>query len=255
MLFGRDKQADILLIFVGNYFVASGVSLAGVKFSSATVINLPELAFAVLAGFLFLANFYVYHRNIGENGMSLSVGVMRGAVIIPTIFSAIVFSDRPGLLGVIGIAVLLFAFGILTGKQRLRNLVWIAVLFVVTGMTDVSLKVFSALGKTPQSLFLYFLFSSAFVLTLVWYLSRGKKAPLSSLFYGFALGIPNQLSSLFFLKGLVVVPASLAFPLVSSGIVTLSILTDALLWRKRFSRVHLLALVLLIAGIVLINLR
>ncbi len=255
MLFGRDKQADILLIFVGNYFVAAGVRLAGTDLTALPVLGWTELALAGIAGFLFLADFYTYNRNIGVNGMSLSVGVMRGAVIIPILFSAIVFAEKPGLPVIAGIVILLIAFRILTGKQKLMNILWILLLFVITGLTDISMKIFSAWGKAPQNLFLYVLFSFAFVFTLIWYLQSGRKAAVRNLFYGFVLGIPNQLSSLFFLKGLDSVPATIAFPLVSSGIVTLSILTDALIWKKRFTGTRILALILLILGIVLINLR
>lgn len=255
MLFNRDKNIDILVVFIGNYFVAAAVSLSSARLSTHPSISLPEFALAIFAGALFLYNFFVYHANIRINGLSLSVGVMRSAVIIPTLFSALIFGDLLKGSTAFGIGILILAFWILTGKQKLHNFIWIGLLFLITGATDISLKLFSHYGKAPQGLYLCFLFSSAFLCTLIWFLFTRRKPPLKSLLYGFVLGIPNQLSSLFFLKGLDSVPATIAFPLVSSGIVSFSIISDAILWKKRFSLSHYIALSLLILGIVLINLR
>lgn len=253
-LFNRSGKRQIVSTFLGNYFVAAIFSLLMAD-HSVQWISWVELGFAFFAGSLFLYNFFVYYRNIGLNGMSVSVSIMRIAVIIPIVLSIFLFVEKPGIFKILGICAALCAFWLLKENRKLANLAWILLLFVITGATDLSLKIFTEYGGMDDNLFLFFLFSAAYVFTLLWILLDSKNFDLASLGLGFLLGIPNQLSSLFFLKGLATVPAVLAYPLTASGIVLLSIASDSLIWKKRFSLYQRIAFLLLIIGIILLNLR
>ena len=254
VLFNR-KKADILVVFLGNYFVAAMVSLANSPLKTKPTISPMILALAAFAGFLYLFNFFVYSHNTKINGLSISTGVMRAAVIIPTLISALVFGDKISLWTASGIAVVIFSFLLLIGKQKLHNVLWLLLLIIVSGATDLSLKIFSVFGHTPRNVYLFFLFSASYIFTLIWFITTKRKLDWKVLLMGFVLGIPNQLSSFFTLKGLETVPATIVFPIVSSGIVLGSILSDAIFWRRKFSKTDYLALALLIGGIVLINLQ
>ncbi len=254
MLFHRFKKSDIVVIFLGNYFVASLFSLLNSK-KPITAINILELSFAAFAGFLFLYNFYVYHKNIQLNGLSLSVGAMRMAVVIPIIISLIVFSDPISLTSGIGIFVILISFWLMKERHQLHNVVWITLLLIITGTTDTSLKIISVYGTMNKNLYLFFLFTASFVFTLVWISIQRRKVNWESILMGFGLGIPNQLSSQFFLKGLESVPASIAYPLVASGIVFASIVCDSVFWKRTFSSKQRVAFAMLIIGIILLNLN
>lgn len=254
MVFNRRKDNDIVVIFLGNYFVAAIFSLLNSR-RAIVNINWLELAFAAFAGFLFLYNFFVYHKSIVINGLSLSVGVMRTALIIPVLLSVLIFADRLSLLSGIGILIVLASFWLLSEKQKLRNIIWIGALFLITGATDISLKIVSVFGKMDQNLYLYFLFSAAYVFTLIWIIWQKRQIKWQSILFGFALGIPNQLSSLFFLKALQIVAAPVAYPIVASGVVLISIISDIVFWRRRYTLKQRFAFVLLILGIVFLNLQ
>ncbi|MDZ4120995.1 MAG: hypothetical protein U1C33_01145, partial [Candidatus Cloacimonadaceae bacterium] len=254
MIFNRNSKTDIVVVFLGNYFVAALFSLSSTRSLSGSV-SWQELAFAALAGFLFLFNFFVYHKNIQINGLSISVGVMRIAVIIPIVLSLYFFRERISSVASLGIAFALVAFWMLSEKQHLRNFIWLAILLLITGATDITLKVFSEYGLMDRNLYLFFLFSASFVFTLGWIVAQKRMVNYSSLLYGFVLGIPNQMSSRFFLMGLNTIPASIAYPLVASGIVLVSILCDGLFWKRRFNVRQRFAFGILILGIVLINSR
>lgn len=253
MLFQRKQAQDIFVIFLGNYFVATLFSLYNAK-SSMSIPRVGELLFAVLAGAMFLINFVVYNTNIRKNGLSLSVGVMRSAVVIPVLLSVWWFSDPLSLQAIMGITVLLLGFGMLSDRQKIGNLLWILLLFGITGLTDMSLKVYFELGKIDKNLFLFFLFAAAYFFSLFVIVGSKRKVSYVGILFGFALGIPNQLSSLFFLKGLDSVSATIAYPLVASGIVICSIISDRIFWKRAFNRKQSLAFLLLVAGIALINL-
>jgi len=253
MVFNRNPDSDIRYIFLGNYIVAALFSL---------IIALPgritfsgfDIWFGVLTGFLFLANFAIYQKNILTNGLSLSVGTMRVAVIIPTLIAVVWFTERMGLMNVVGILVILSAFSIVTDTKKLHNLFWLLLLFIISGLTESTLKIYSELGNSNQNPFLFMIFTSAGVFTLLWIIAGRRKLNLLSLSYGFALGVPNQLSSLFFLKGLKTVPATAAYPIYASGVVLLSILSDILIWRKVFTVKQRIALGLLVCGVLLVSL-
>ncbi len=142
--------------------------------------------------------------------MALSVRGMRTAVIIPVLLSLFLRSETLGLVKGLGIVIAILAFWMLREKHKLHNLIWIALLFVITGATDLSLKIFSEYGGMDNNLFLFFLFSAAYVFTLLWIMFEHRSLDLASLGLGLLLGIPNQLSSLFFLNA-GPLPASLLF--------------------------------------------
>jgi len=253
VIFTKEKNNDILIIFLGNYFVASLFSL-GTTLPKGFSLNGFDIWFGVLTGLLFLSNFMAYQKNIRINGLSLSVGTMRVSVIIPALVAVFFFADRMSFVNIAGIVIIITAFGHVTDTKALRNLLWLLFLFLVSGMTESTLKIYSELGSSNQNPFLFVIFTSAGLFTLLWILAEKRQFHLNSLLYGFALGIPNQLSSLFFLKGLKTIPATIAYPLYASGIVIISILCDIFIWKKFFTAKQRLALALLIVGVVLVSL-
>jgi len=254
LILSRGKKIDIMMIFLGNYFLASIFSFLQVNPANFSP-NLFDILFGVFTGICFLCNFIVYQRNIYTNGLSLSVGVMRVAVIIPTFLSVIFFADRISSFNLIGIMVIIIAFWTITEKNKIGQYIWLIVLFLISGITDSTLKVYAELGQADQAPFVFILFLAAFFSTLAWIIVTKRSFSLPYFLFGLLLGIPNQLSTRFFLQGLETVPAPVAYPLTASSIVLLSILSDIFIWRKMFTPKQRLALLLLIAGIVLINLR
>jgi len=252
LIFTRDKNIDILVIFLGNYMVASLFSL-GTSLPKGLSLNGFDIWFGVLTGLLFLSNFMAYQKNIRINGLSLSVGTMRVSIIIPALVAVSFFADRMSPVNIAGIVVIIMAFGYVTDIKALRNLFWLLLLFLVSGMTESTLKIYSELGSSNQSPFLFVVFTAAGLFTLSWILIGKRQFHIKSLLYGFALGIPNQLSTQFFMKSLKVIPATIAYPILASGIVLISILCDIFIWRKVFTLRQRIALGMLVAGVVLIN--
>lgn len=252
LIYTRNEKNDILFIFLGNYIVASLFSLV-TALPHGLKIGRFDIWFGALTGLLFLTNFIAYQKNIRINGLSLSVGTMRVSVIIPTLIAVAFFADKISVVNIIGIGVIITAFGYVTDTKTLRNFLWLVFLFVVSGLTESTLKIYSELGNPGQNPFLFVVFTSAGLLTLLLLIIEKRILHVKSLLYGFALGIPNQLSTVFFLKGLKTIPATVAYPLIASGIVIVSILCDLFIWKKSFTVKQRIALGLLIAGIVLIS--
>ncbi|PKN74502.1 MAG: hypothetical protein CVU49_07780 [Candidatus Cloacimonetes bacterium HGW-Cloacimonetes-2] len=253
MRFNRKGRRSILPVFLGNYMVAGIFSFAAMP---SRQLNLPlfDLVLGILTGAFFLLNFWVYQRSIVINGLSLSVGVMRISMIIPVILAVIFFQDKLNAFSIAGIITGLAAFGLRANLKELHNLLWLLGLFAVSGLTDASLKIFKELGSGMEAGFIAIIFSSAFVFTLGAILLGRLPIPLSSLIFGCLLGIPNRYSTVFFLKGLDSVPASIAYPLVAVAIMLLSILSDLLIWKKQAKARDAILWALLIISLILLNL-
>ncbi len=254
MVFNLKGDRNILPIFLGNYLMATVFGLFNLRFS---IPSLPafDILLGVAAGGLFLANFWVYQRSIVVNGLSLSVGVMRIAMIIPILLAVLVFREKLSLWNGLGIIFGLAAFSLRADPRQLHNFLWIVALFLISGFTDASLKVYKELGSGAESAFVLVIFAAAFIFTLITILVRKIRIPPQSILLGCVLGIPNRYSTVFFLKGLDSVPAAIAYPLVAVSIVLLSIISDLLIWKKRATTRDAILWTLLLLSLLLLNLR
>jgi len=253
MYYKSRREVAILPVFLGNYFAASLFSYA-VLDPSNTVVRGIDLGFGVLTGMLFLLNFIVYQRNIIANGLSISVGVMRIAVVVPLLLSVLVFDEKISGLNLIGIVLALSVFSFRSDRRELRNILLILLLFMVSGLTDSTLKLFDELGGGGSELFVYLVFTSAFMITLLGIVIGRIRVELRSIGFGLVLGIPNRFSTVFFLMGLERTPAAVAYPATAAGIMLMSILSDVLIWKRLFSLREGIMFAVLAISVVLVNL-
>ena len=253
-LFKVREKIKIFQVFLGNYLVASLFSFFSMNnnFSSLHVL---DYSLGIFAGFMFLVNFIVYQKNIHANGLSLSVSIMRVSMIIPSAVSILLFFDKINLLNYFGISVIVVSFFILADTRKFHHFFWLLLLFVVTGISDTTLKLYDEIGYQDNTMFVFILFSSALVFNFLLIMLRKEKFHLLSLGCGLILGIPNQLTTRFFLSSLKFVPGSLAYPISASGIVVVVILSDILIWKKRFNAKQRIALFLLLIGLIFLNLK
>lgn len=252
--FQKDKDSFILFILLFNYLTASflGFFQSGMKDFK---IDFFDSLLAFIIGFLFFINFFIYDRNIKSNGISFSISVMRISLLVPTIVSIIFFKEKIKTSFVIGLIFIIIGFILLGNVKKFLNIFLIFLLFFISGLSDTGLKIFDVYGKTSPSLFLFFLFFSAFLVNLITIFFVKKSLNYKNILYGIIIGIPNYLMSFFFLKSLEFIPASIAYPLLGSGIVGGGILTDIFLWKKKLDSNQLIILIFLFVGMVLLNLK
>jgi drug/metabolite transporter (DMT)-like permease len=241
-------------IFLGNYLVASIFSYFSVS-ASFQMLRFFDWGIGIVTGCLFLLNFIVYQKNIPKNGLSLSVSIMRVAHIVPVMLSVLFFLEAIHFINYTGILLVVVSFFILADTKKFHNIFWLLLLFGVTGTTESMLKIYNEFGLENDSLYIFLVFTSALVFNLLWIILKKRKWSPLSLSYGLVLGIPNQLTTRFFMKSLITVPGALAFPLSASGVVFFVILTDIFIWKKKFTLQQRIALALLVVGITFLNWR
>jgi drug/metabolite transporter (DMT)-like permease len=206
-------------------------------------------------GIMFLLNFIIFQSNIVKNGMSISISVMRVSVLVPILVSIVFFKESLPLLNYLGIFIVLFAFVLMGKSSSIRHKISLLVLFAITGFTEIGMKLFHEIASAPDNQMLFYLFTSAFLVNLTILVQRKEKLQLKYIGAGLLLGIPNQLTSYFFLIGLNSVEAAIAYPFVSSNVVLLGFITDKYLWKSRFSTYQYIIFALILVGIIFINIR
>lgn len=252
MVVGRKGGLSMLPIFLGNYFIASLSGAISMK-SAPAVASGFDLGFGLIIGAFFLGGFWVYQKSIVANGLSLSVGAMRISMILPILISLIFFGEELNALNLVGIILGAAAFSFGVNPKALHNFLWIIALFAISGFTDASMKIFKELGSGNEQLFVYLVFSSAFVYTLLSIVFSKLRFHPKYILFGFALGLPNRYSTVFFLKSLDSIPAAIAYPLLAVSIVIMSIISDILFWKKRPVGKDYILWVLLILSLILLN--
>lgn len=254
VFFQKNKEVDIFWVFLGNYFLSAVFTLFSQKLSFHQ-INPFDIYLGIFVGFMFLHNFLIYEKNISVNGLSLSIGIMRVSLIIPIFLSVFLFKELIGLPNYAGILLIVFSFALMTETRSFHNLFWILLLFIMTGITDSTLKIYDEYGSPDKSIFLVTIFTTAFLLTIVYLIILKRKFNWISVFYGLLLGIPNQLTTKFFLKSLDSLPAPIVYPAFASGVVIFTLLCDVFIWKKHFTKKQRIAFILIVIGITLLNLK
>ncbi|HYE95623.1 MAG TPA: EamA family transporter [Rubricoccaceae bacterium] len=260
-LFERAERrgVDRLAMLAVNYVVAGAVAavLLPAPVRAAGLPPAPLVGLGSLAGALFLAGFFLLSASIRAVGMGLATGVMRLSVVVPVLASWAVWGERPSALQLVGLALAGAAFFLLAKQDRaserpgdglVRGTALLALLFVVGGLVDTSLKAFGAEfgAEYPEPLFLLVVFGVAALLGGALVLARGwrtRRWPRAEvLVWGALIGLANYGSAAFLLRALAVLPGPVAFPANNVAIVVGAALVGWAFFGERPTRRHLFGL-------------
>lgn len=248
----RDKCVSMLQIFLGNYFIASIVSFIFIK-KFDRVFHFQDLLIGIIFGSLYLINFLLYKHNIKHNGLGLSISVMRVSLVIPVVISLLFFNEHLAFIKYIGILVVLIAFSLMSRCKEIKYKWLLVSLFLLTGITEIGTKVISEFSIASDNQLLFYLFSSAFILNLIIIVAKKERIKVIYLLQGMILGVPNLLTSFFFLKALKTLDAAYAYPFNSSLVVLLGFVVDRYLFRNKFTKQQYLIFFIIFLGVILIN--
>jgi len=214
------------------------------------------LAWGILGGVLFLASFLLLQYNIAKSGLVLPTTFMKLGVIVPVVLSVAAFGEAPRLTQAFGLVLALAAILLLGGKDRVqsRALLPLLALLFVGGFADSMTKIYGEVGQASLSNhFLFYIFFSALILCVALCLIRHEPITWADAGFGLVIGVPNYLSSRFLYKALETIPAVAAHPSYSVGTIILVTLVGVVAFRERLEKRKILALVLILAALVLLN--
>ena len=259
---GRGNRYGILL---GNYLTC--VLISFLTLPEKTMIlsgSAATLACGTAGGVFFVAALVCMQSSIRRSGATLTSAFARLGLVVCLGVSILAFGERPGALQTVGICLALTAIVLLApggkreGRRTAGGLGLLLCTLLCSGGADVMAKVFDQYCPAREgSLYFFFLFSVATVLCLgLLILARvrtGERIDARMFAAGLLVGIPNFYSSYLLLRALQNLPASLTYPVYSTGTILLVMLLSVLLFKERLQRRQLPGMALLFAALIMLN--
>lgn len=261
MRLSEGKAKNNISMLAMNYAMCTLLSLA----FAGSIDLLPKtegLAFALVLGLvsgaMYLGSFMLLQWNIRVNGVVLPATFMKLGVIVPTLTSIIAFGEVPRALQIAGIVLAIAAILMIQlekGSGRAKNALGLVILLVAGGSTDVLSKIYEQMGNTAlNDQYLLYTFFVALALCALLAAAKKQRLTVSDIAFGLLVGVPNYFSARFLLLSLGAVPAVVAYPTYSVGTIVLITLVGRAVFGERLSRRQLMAMGVILAALVLLNL-
>jgi len=240
-------------LFLGNYLIACifSAGMSGFKIEPTGL----DLLITSASGLFFLAGFIIFIVNIRENGMAVSTSTFRVSYIIPVALSVFLFKENVNIFNYFGIAAIIISFLILGIKNKNIRIFYLLLLFTAAGIADFFPKLFLFASNSTSGVFLTFTYFFAFIFNLLFIIISKEKFSIKPFLFGFSIGIPNMLTTFFFMKSLNLMKAPIAYPLLASNVVLFTLITDKYLWKSAISKRTFFSIVLVIIGILLLYIK
>lgn len=237
--------------FIGVVVENKGLFSEGASISWAIVLGL-------ITGIFYFSCFICYQESVKRNGAALSGTFGRLGILIPMLFSVIMWGELPTVLQIAGILLSLISIIIVnisfnSNEAKGFNILLI-VLFMLGGMGDFCNKLFQKYSILMyKDLFLFAIFFTAFLLSLYFTFRSKNKVSGKDILFGFLVGVPNLFSSYFLILALNTVATAIAFPAYSAGSILFINIGGMLIYKEKLSLKNKIAVALIVLSLVLIN--
>ena len=281
----ENTNSNRYLITSANYFVAFSISLFLVFYKNLFVGLIKEHSFLSelkvlisgdpytftpygsicwgiivggISGFFFFFSFIYYQKSVKENGVGISGTFAKLGILIPMIFSIVLWKEFPTTYQWIGIALSLVSILIVNlSSKSLEKFDFkptILLLFIFGGMAEFSNKIYQQYGLNQyKDMFLFAIFFVAFLISLFFTLQDTSKINKRDILTGMAVGVPNLFSSFFLILALDTLKATVVFPIYSAGSIVLINIGGLLIFKEKIANKNKVAIGLIIIGLILIN--
>lgn len=212
-----------------------------------------------ISGLFFFFSFTYYQKSVKENGVGVSGTIAKLGILIPMIFSIIIWKEFPTPIQWIGIGLSLLSILIINlspkSLEKFDIKPTIILLFIFGGMAEFSNKIYQKYALNEfKDIFLFSIFFIAFLVSIFYTLREKSKVTKKDILTGFAVGIPNLFSSYFLILSLDTLKTSVAFPIYSAGSIVLINIGGYLIFKEHIAKKNKVAILLTIIALVLINL-
>lgn len=287
LIFKYTESSDTnrYLITSSNYFIAFSTSLAMASYKGLFTGLIKEQSFiqefrfllsqetytlspyssviwgaivGTISGAFFFLSFIYYQKSVKENGVGVSGCFAKLGILIPMIFSIIIWREFPSYIQWVGIILSLISILIINLSSKSLDKFdlkpTIILLFIFGGMAEFSSKIYQQYALNEyKDIFLFFIFFVAFLISIFFTLKQKSKFDIKDMITGFAVGIPNLFSSYFLILSLDTLQTSVAFPLYSAGSILLINIGGFVIFKEKISNKNKFAIGLIMLALVLIN--
>ena len=263
-------RVNNLQAITANYFTAGILSILNLSFNiklSDIFISLRPLflGLSLIIGLLFVITFNFYAKASQNIGITASTIANKMSMIIPIIIGFLFLNEDLTTNKFIGISLAIgaiFLSSLGNGKTKLKknHLILLSLLFLGQGIADAILNWSQNFIINYQNMNLFFgtIFMSAGFsgLFLIFFKLKNKKMKIKfrNISWGIALGIPNYITLLYFIKSLKskLFSSSEIFPIINIGVIVVCTLLSIILFKERVTTHNWLGLGLGIFSIYLI---
>lgn len=249
-----------MTVLASNYamcLVAAGALAGWPLFPAGEGLGLT-MGLGVINGILYLGGFVLLQWCIGRSGVVLPATFQKLGVVLPTIAAMTIFREKAQPMQLLGIGLAVASILVMNEKQkgqRVAGLGGLLALLLVCGSCEVMSKVFEHWGSaTLDDHFLFYTFVVAFLLCVVLCFVKKQGITLADVLWGLAIGVPNYFCAFFVLGAIRQMPAVIVYPTYSAGTIIAVTLVGVLAFREKLSRRKVIALGMVVAALVLLNL-
>ncbi len=265
--FSESRNLNRYAVTSANYVSAFTISLIfSIRDMKPGILSgiTDVFGLGMFAGVLYFLGFIFIQKSIRENGVGITGAVSKIGIILPVILSMVMWKEIPNLKQSVGVVVSIFAIilinidpkDIMSLKSLNRTIVF---LFLIAGTAEFTTKLFEKFCVINyKPLYLFIIFFTAFWISIYFTYTAWKKGKIitrTDIVTGLFVGIPNMLTSFFLIESFRYYKASVAFPIYSSGTIVLVNLGGIFLFKEELIRKNALAVVMIIAAIVMMNLK
>ncbi len=259
---GNVKNSNTVLLINANYLTASIISLVFIFWEGQFSISFLAFAFASALGFLFASTFFIYSKAVGMAGTALATVSARLSVLIPVLFSILLFGESPNLQMIIGFLLALVTLYLFylslknhnSTSSSSKKYFYLILLLLGIGVVDFSMKVFEySFNAVEKGTFVFVIFFSAFIYTLLYLMIKKISFENHTFRIGLILGLPNVLAIHFILLALSELPAIIVFPIQNIGVILLTAVMAYLIWKEKINNYGLAALITGVIAIIFLK--
>ncbi len=267
MLFRVFVKYDIHILqsIVVNYITASmlGFAIQWNSFTVAEIVNQNWLPYAMVIGCIFIMTFQIFAYSSQTAGVAITAISSKISVVIPVFIGAFLYANESlSLMKVLGLVFAIISFLLVFSnnanmKINPRFIFLPIILFLANGLND-SMMTFAQrkFAGFNTMLFVSCIFFFSLVIGIIWlvvnYLVLKQKLQLKSVLAGILLGILNFLSTYYFFKGVETIESAIFFPVLNTGIVSLSALIGYFVFKEQLNKINWLGIVIALGTIVFI---
>ena len=267
MLFRVFVKYDIHILqaIVVNYITASllGFAIQWNSFTVAEVVNQNWLPYAMLIGCIFIMTFQIFAYSSQTAGVAITAISSKISVVIPVFIGAFLYANESlSLMKILGLVFAIISFLLVFSnnanmKINPRFIFLPIILFLANGLND-SMMTFAQrkFAGFNTMLFVSCIFFFSLVIGVIWlvvnYLVLKQKLHYKNIIAGILLGILNFLSTYYFFKGVETVESAVFFPVMNTGVVSLSALTGYFVFKEKLNRINWFGIVIALGTIVFI---
>jgi drug/metabolite transporter (DMT)-like permease len=265
-LFPKYK-IDILQAIVANYCVCvitGCISIGHSPFSYATM-HANWIPWALVMGLAFISIFNLLAYSTRVDGITTTIIASKLSLVIPVIFSLIVYREHATIAKVAGILLAFPAVYLTTRVEgddhKPQNLLWPVLIFFGGGFLDtatnyIQLNFLNTTEAEAAYTIFVFAIAASCGLVLIVVLLAMKKITLQwrNLIAGILVGVPNYYSIYYFIRALNsnFLESSASIPVLNIGILAASALTAILLFKEHVNTLRIIGMAMSVIAILLI---